>query len=102
VDRDSAWMAALAIDLSESLVPIALGLAVAIVASALYQCLQAQLSAFDIEMHHAARYYIAIIPRPPNNATLSFHGHQPHRPAASPYSSLPCATGGLLIFRKSH
>jgi biopolymer transport protein ExbB/TolQ len=48
-------MAALAHDLSKAMVPAALGLAVAIQASAGYRYLRSCLADFDIEMNHAAR-----------------------------------------------
>ena len=51
----STIMAALANCLSQSLVPAALGLAVAIVASVGHQHFRSRLAYIDIEMQHAAR-----------------------------------------------
>jgi biopolymer transport protein ExbB/TolQ len=49
-------MAAMANDLSRSMIPLALGLAVATLASAGYRYLHSCLADFDIEMSHAARF----------------------------------------------
>jgi len=63
----TAYMAAVAGYLSESLMPSEAGLAVAIMASTAHQYLSARLDYFDMEMRNAAREmpgYLAPLTRP--------------------------------------
>jgi len=69
----ATWMGALANYLSASLAPMALGLAIATLASAAHHHLRTRLADLDIEMRHAARIlpnYLVIITNPPNTCQL--------------------------------